>query len=46
LITSAFSDGAVLNIGSTDYLSPDGIDDNYNSDNYNISSTGTVYYPQ
>lgn len=46
LIAAAFSDGAIVNIGSTDYLSPDEIDDNYNSDNYHISSTGTIYYPQ
>lgn len=39
------SDTTFLNLWWTSYLSSDGIDDNFDSDNFNISSTGGVYYP-
>lgn len=43
LLTSPniFVDGTI-----TFPLWPDGIDDNFDSDNFSISSTGTTYYPQ
>lgn len=46
LTTSAFSDGAILNLNTTtSYLRSDDIDDNFNSDNYRVNSTWAVDYP-
>lgn len=43
--TFSDSDTTQMSIPNTSYFSPDGIDDNFDSDNYNISSTGTTLYP-
>jgi hypothetical protein len=43
--TFSDSDSTILDLWTTAYLSSDGYDDNFDSDNFNISSTGAVYYP-
>lgn len=39
------SDGTSINFTASLPLSPDGIDDNFNSDDYLVTSTGTTQYP-
>lgn len=43
--TFADSDTTNINLGSTAYFSADGIDDNFDSDDYSAFSTGTTLYP-
>ncbi len=41
----ADSENTRLDLGSTAYFSPDGIDDNFDSDEYSSFSTGSISYP-
>lgn len=44
--SSPFSDSDITSINFSSYSNtPDGIDDNFNSDNYLITSSGTTLYP-
>jgi len=47
ILTGTFGDSDVtnINLGTSWFLSPDGIDDNFDSDNYSASSTWSTYYP-
>jgi len=39
------SDNTLIDINPGLPTSPDGIDDNFNSDNYRVSATGSVMFP-
>lgn len=43
--TGTFPDGTSFNFAASYPLLPDGIDDNFDSDNYSAYSTGTILYP-
>jgi len=47
VLTGTFwdSDNTFLDLGSNAFIAADGYDDNFNSDNFSISSTGSIYYP-
>jgi len=43
--TFSDADSTFIDLWSAAYLSADGIDDNFDSDNYSLSSSWTTYYP-